>query len=144
MIRPLGPLLCLVAFLASVEARAEDWVVLAQGGGATLSLDRDSIATGDGQARYVSRLSYDAPQALTDAADKPATYVELRNRMEMNCAQKTQSPLVGRFYDASGKMVAEIFTPARPQPIVAGSSADWEYKAVCSAPATESSAQVSP
>jgi len=125
-------------------AQAETWVPLAQGQGSTLSLDRDSVTSTEGRTRYVSRMLYAAPQPLTDEKDKPATYTELRNQMDMDCAAKTQSPLSGRFYDASGKLVAEIITPLRPQPIVIGSSADWEYKAVCPAPAPETSAQALP
>jgi len=131
MIRTLGPFLCVAALLAGPHAWAETWVVIAQGAGATLSLDKESVSSSAGRTLYVSRLLYSTPQTLTKEAEAPATYTELRHHMQMDCTNKLQSPLTGRFFDASGKMVAEIVVPERLRPIIAGSSADWEFRVVC-------------
>ena len=116
--------------LTYAPAWASDWTQIGHSDGIILYIDRSSVQRNGSHVTYWSKQVYSTPHQVRVGGElKP--YSNLVMQGDVDCANRTVQPLVGRFYDSAGTIVTSSDAAQPSRPIVPDSGSDWERQAVC-------------
>jgi hypothetical protein len=119
-----------VLVLVCVPAWASEWTQIAHSDDAISYVDRSSAQYAGSRVTFWSKQAYSTTRQVRVGSElKP--YTSLIMQTTIDCANRTQLNLAGRFYDSSGNLVTESSGNPAPRPIVPDSGADWERRALC-------------